>query len=247
MVGDWLSELTGQLHVSASVCFLLSSCALYVFLNHLSTHDLPDCKQIPVPKEAEPGWGLVDDAIEDDPIVPVHGSRNTLLCVCPATGKTLGVVQTLEPKDVDELIILSQKAQRKWAEEQLGGRVKVLKVLLKYILQNKLAISRVACRDSGKTGVDAILGEILVTVEKIRWTIRHGPAALRRDVRPNTNILMAHKRAYVEYEPLGVVAALVSWNYPCKLLSQFDPANCACQSTTLWVQSSLQSTLEMGS
>ena len=70
-----------------------------------------------------------------------------------------------------------------------------------------------ACLDSGKTMVDAQLGEILVTVEKLEWTIKHGEKALRSSRRP-TNLLMAYKRNTVHYEPLGVVAALVSWNYP---------------------------------
>lgn len=61
--------------------------------------------------------------------------------------------------------------------------------------------------------IDASLGEILVTVEKLRWTILHGEKALRPSRRP-TNLLMSYKSNRVEYEPLGVVAALVSWNYP---------------------------------
>jgi acyl-CoA reductase-like NAD-dependent aldehyde dehydrogenase len=61
--------------------------------------------------------------------------------------------------------------------------------------------------------IDASLGEILVTVEKLRWTILHGEKALRPSKRP-TNLLMTYKKNRVEYEPLGVVAALVSWNYP---------------------------------
>ncbi|POR32551.1 Putative aldehyde dehydrogenase-like protein [Tolypocladium paradoxum] len=74
-------------------------------------------------------------------------------------------------------------------------------------------ICRVAALDSGKTLVDAQLGEILVTVEKIQWTLKHGERALRTERRP-TNLLMAYKRNTVRYEPMGVVAALVSWNYP---------------------------------
>ena len=52
-----------------------------------------------------------------------------------------------------------------------------------------------------------------MTAEKLRWTIRHGEAALALSRRP-TNLLMAYKRNTVQYEPLGVVSALVSWNYP---------------------------------
>lgn len=67
-----------------------------------------------------------------------------------------------------------------------------------------------ACLDSGKTKVDALFGEILVTAEKLKWTIEHGEAALKPERRP-TNFLMMYKKNTVQYEPLGVVAACVSW------------------------------------
>lgn len=85
--------------------------------------------------------------------------------------------------------------------------------MLQHVLANQHELCRVACLDSGKTMVDAQLGEILVTAEKLTWTLKHGEAALRPSRRP-TNLLMTYKRNEVWYEPLGVVAALVSWNYP---------------------------------
>lgn len=85
--------------------------------------------------------------------------------------------------------------------------------MLQHILDNQEEICRVACLDSGKTMIDATLGEILVTVEKLRWTLKHGEKALKPSSRP-TNLLMMYKKNKVIYEPLGVVAALVSWNYP---------------------------------
>lgn len=69
------------------------------------------------------------------------------------------------------------------------------------------------CLDSGKTRVDAAFGEILVTAEKLKWTIDHGEKALAPESRP-TNFLMMYKKNMVTYEPLGVVSACVSWNYP---------------------------------
>jgi acyl-CoA reductase-like NAD-dependent aldehyde dehydrogenase len=67
-----------------------------------------------------------------------------------------------------------------------------------------------ACRDSGKTRIDASFGEILTTVEKLKWTIEHGEKALLTSHRP-TNFLMFYKSNQVVYEPLGVIAACVSW------------------------------------
>lgn len=53
----------------------------------------------------------------------------------------------------------------------------------------------------------------MVSVEKLQWTIKHGEKALTSSKRP-TNLLLAYKRNTVVYEPLGVVAACYSWNYP---------------------------------
>jgi acyl-CoA reductase-like NAD-dependent aldehyde dehydrogenase len=80
----------------------------------------------------------------------------------------------------------------------------------RYILENQDAIATVSCLDSGKTKVDASFGEILVTVEKLRWTIEHGERALRPEKRP-TSFLMLYKHNEVIWEPLGTVAACVSW------------------------------------
>ena len=89
----------------------------------------------------------------------------------------------------------------------------MLRTLLKHILEQQEEIVKVCCLDSGKTQVDACFGEILVTVEKLQWTIKHGEKALRPSHRP-ANLLMCYKKNTVRYEPLGVVAACVSWNYP---------------------------------
>lgn len=56
----------------------------------------------------------------------------------------------------------------------------------------------------------------MVTLEKINWIIAHGERALRPSSRPGpSNLLIGMmKNGEVRYEPLGVVAAIVSWNYP---------------------------------
>lgn len=60
--------------------------------------------------------------------------------------------------------------------------------------------------------IDACLGEILVTAEKLKWTIKHGERALRAETRPR-NFLMMYKTNEVRWEPLGIVVACVSWKY----------------------------------
>lgn len=61
--------------------------------------------------------------------------------------------------------------------------------------------------------VDGAFGEVLTTCEKIRWTLDHGEAALRTEYR-SVGMLTLHKTARVEYTPMGVLAAIIPWNYP---------------------------------
>lgn len=60
--------------------------------------------------------------------------------------------------------------------------------------------------------IDAALGEILTTASKMDWLVEHGERYLKPESR-STNWMMIYKSAKVHYEPLGVVAAIVSWNY----------------------------------
>ncbi|KAH6605613.1 aldehyde dehydrogenase [Trichoderma cornu-damae] len=138
---------------------------------------------------------------------------SAIQCYAPATGRFLGLVEPTAADGIDRAVAAAAAAQKAWAGTTFAQRKAVLRSLMKHVMDNAEQICTVACLDSGKTMVDAQLGEILVTVEKIQWTLAHGEEALRPSRRP-TNLLMSYKRNTVHYEPLGVVAALVSWNYP---------------------------------
>ncbi|AEO65120.1 uncharacterized protein THITE_2044375 [Thermothielavioides terrestris NRRL 8126] len=172
----------------------------------LREDDRPIRYTVPSPK--------MPDQVEilDEPSIKVAGST-AVHCYAPATGQFLGLVNPSTPNAIDRAVEQAQAAQTKWAATSFRQRRAVLRSMLQYVLDNQEEICRVSCLDSGKTMVDAQLGEVLVTVEKLQWTIAHGEKALRPSRRP-TNLLMAYKRNTVHYEPLGVVAALVSWNYP---------------------------------
>lgn len=134
-------------------------------------------------------------------------------CSCPADGRVFGDINPKSVDAVDRLVRRAKNAQPEWAKTTFSQRRKVLKTLLKYILDHQDAIIAIACLDSGKTQADAVLGEVMMTAEKIKWTIDHGEKALKAERRP-TNLLMTYKVNEVRWEPLGVIAACVSWNYP---------------------------------
>lgn len=56
------------------------------------------------------------------------------------------------------------------------------------------------------------MGEIIPTCAKADWLIKHGERYLEPEAR-HSSFLTFYKKAEVHFEPLGVVAAIVSWNY----------------------------------
>ncbi|KAJ5757339.1 uncharacterized protein N7511_006033 [Penicillium nucicola] len=141
-------------------------------------------------------------------------NEQLIMSYCPADGRVLGNgIKPATIDDVNDAIRAATAAQREWAKTTFAERRKVLRTLLKYVLDHQDDLVTACCLDSGKTKVDASFGEILVTAEKLKWTIDHGEKALLAERRP-TNFLMMYKKNMVTYEPLGVVGACVSWNYP---------------------------------
>lgn len=184
--------------------------------NRYNKLEAPIKLDIPVPEEAKPHWK--GKRLYHPNLTPRIASDPTKVqCYCPATGQSLGVLPVTGKQEIDKMITNASKAQKVWAKESLFSlRRKLLRTLNNFIVENQREIASVACRDSGKTRLDALMGEIMVTLEKINWIIANGERALRPSQRPGpANLLIGMmKNGEVRYEPMGVVAALVSWNYP---------------------------------
>jgi len=133
-------------------------------------------------------------------------------CVDPATREPLGEVRIDSAEAVDAAVARAKVAQRAWRETSFEERREVLRRLLAYTVDHKDEICLAVQRDSGKTRENALMGEIWPTCEKFRWMIKNGEKHLRPE--PVSSGLLMHKKARLEYHPLGVVAAIIPWNYP---------------------------------
>ncbi|PSR93852.1 Aldehyde/histidinol dehydrogenase [Coniella lustricola] len=202
----WLADSLDRIPHAAWLAIWPLAFLVIVFWYLSGENDKPIRYRVPSPHKPE------REEIISKPSTKVAGT-SAIQCYAPATGQFLGFINAATPSDIDQAIDAAEAAQKKWVSTSFRERRKVLRSMLQYVLDNQEEICRVACVDSGKTMVDAQLGEVLVTVEKLQWTITHGEKALAPSRRP-TNLLMTYKKNMVFYEPLGVVAALVSWNYP---------------------------------
>jgi len=159
-----------------------------------------------------------DDGVKSEPVKGklsiVDPKRPGFIqCYDPSTKQHLGEVKAMTAADVHELCVKAKKAQESWSKTTFAQRRLVLRTIQKYLCAHVEDVCRVASRDSGKTKVDALLGEVLTTCEKIRTVNEWGELWLRPSYRP-TGPMMVHKSARVEYVPLGIIAPIAPWNYP---------------------------------
>lgn len=157
--------------------------------------------------------------------------RSYITAYAPASAQHLATVPSLTKDEIRERIGMAVVAQKGWKNSSWARRRRVMRSLLAWCVTEMETIAKIASRDSGKTRssqlpppsavspltkppavVDASFGEILTTCEKLRWVIANGEQILKPEQR-STPLLLAHKVSKVVFEPLGVVAAIVSWNY----------------------------------
>ncbi|KXZ42649.1 hypothetical protein GPECTOR_127g527 [Gonium pectorale] len=139
--------------------------------------------------------------------------KDVVPCYDPSTMQLLGHLPAMSAAEVRARIARAKDAQKVWRNSSFSQRRKLLRILLKFIIENTETICRVSARDSGKPLLDAILGEVVVTCEKIHWLCNEGERYLRPE-RRSSGIMSFYKSARVEFHPVGVVGAIVPWNYP---------------------------------
>eukprot|EP01026_Neomeris_dumetosa_P080069 TRINITY_DN88189_c0_g2_i2.p1 TRINITY_DN88189_c0_g2~~TRINITY_DN88189_c0_g2_i2.p1 ORF type:complete len:419 (-),score=52.66 TRINITY_DN88189_c0_g2_i2:23-1249(-) len=143
----------------------------------------------------------------------IHDKDGQISCYDPSTMKFLGYMPAMNRQEVAEVVQKARDAQKIWKNSSFKQRAKLLNIMKRFILENQETICRVASRDSGKPKVDAAFGEILVTLEKIDWTVREGKKWIEKETR-TVGKMVFYKKCWVQYEPLGVIGAIVPWNYP---------------------------------
>ena len=161
---------------------------------------------------------LLDDGIKGEPCnscdqLILRGEPNVIQCYDPSTKQRLGKAINMTSNDVDDIIKKAKIAQEEWKQTTFAQRRIVLRTIQKFITSHVEDICRVSARETGKPKIDAALGEVITTCEKIRTICEWGELWLQREYRP-TGPMMMHKTAWVEYVPLGVIVAIAPWNYP---------------------------------
>ncbi len=161
--------------------------------------------------------GAIDfprSAFIDGKFVPGRGAK--LDTINPATGKTLTSIASCNAADVDLAVGKAREAfdQGRWARLHPAERKDVLIRLCKLITRNRRELAVMESLDSGKPILDCETIDIPETINTLKW---HAEAADK--IYDQTAPAGEDAVAMIVREPVGVVAAVLPWNFPLLMLA----------------------------
>lgn len=145
--------------------------------------------------------------------------------VNPATGEIVGEVESTAVNQIGRIISDARTAQSDWSALPLGTRAGILRKFGELLLSRRKIVTELMSKENGKPLVEAYASEIIPSLSFIKYYASKSGKMLRQR-RVEIGIpLLKTKKAYVRYEPLGVVGIISPWNYPLMLpLGQIIPA-----------------------
>ncbi len=133
----------------------------------------------------------------------------------PATAEVLGSVPAMTREDTRAAVEAAQEAYAGWRERTAKERAKLLRAWYELIMQHQEDLARLMTAEQGKPLVES-RGEIAYGASFIEWFAEEGKRAYG-DVIPTPQ---ADRRLVVIKEPVGVVAAITPWNFPCAMITR---------------------------
>jgi len=123
--------------------------------------------------------------------------------------KKLGRVKVSSLEEIKEKVFLANKAKSVWKNTEVKERVKLLKPLYQEFLRRKKEIALLVTREIGKP-ISEALNDLEWDKAYFENFLNNGEKYLKEEITfKDKNSL--HK---VVYEPIGVAAVIVPWNFP---------------------------------
>jgi phenylacetaldehyde dehydrogenase len=131
----------------------------------------------------------------------------------PSTGAKINQVQSAGPVDVDAAVAAARKAFEAgpWPKMKPDERAKLLWRLADLIESEQQSIAEIEVMDNGKPIRDALAADLPSAIDCLRYT-SGWCTKINGEAIPMS--LPGSWHAYTVREPVGVVAAIVPWNFP---------------------------------
>ncbi|MDB5040346.1 MAG: Succinate semialdehyde dehydrogenase Sad [Candidatus Eremiobacteraeota bacterium] len=126
----------------------------------------------------------------------------------PATGEVLESYEQHDPGAIDEMFGRAHGQAQRWRETPFAERAKRMRGAALTLRDQKSKLASLATREMGKP-----IAEAEAEVEKCAWACdwfaENGERLLRAEEIPS-----GATRSYVAFRPLGVLLAIMPWNFP---------------------------------
>ena len=152
--------------------------------------------------------------IDGRPVAPESGE--TFETMMPATGEVLAEIAACGPEDVERAVASARRAFDKghWSRLAPAERKKVLQRFADLIESNLLELARLDAVDAGKPIADCEELDLPDVVHTIRWYAEALDKVFGKVSPTGSDAL-----ALITSEPIGVVAAVLPWNFPSATLA----------------------------
>jgi acyl-CoA reductase-like NAD-dependent aldehyde dehydrogenase len=138
----------------------------------------------------------------------------TIKSVNPATGAVLRQIDCASDADVRASVERARRAQPQWNALGIERRIEILRRLQRVLFDRKTEVARAITEEAGKPYVEALLTEVLIVLDSVRFLVENAFGFLRDEVVPHGNPAMKAKRGRILREPHGVIGIISPWNYP---------------------------------
>lgn len=126
----------------------------------------------------------------------------------PATGE---VLQTYEPhtgQEIAQRLQQAAQAQQQWSAWSIQERVQGLQRIADALEKRTEALALLMTREMGKP-IGQSRSELKKCVLNLRYYAENGPAMIADEL-----VETEGRKSYIRYQPLGVVLAIMPWNFP---------------------------------
>jgi succinate-semialdehyde dehydrogenase/glutarate-semialdehyde dehydrogenase len=131
-----------------------------------------------------------------------------IIAVNPATDELIASFDAFGPDEVEMALAEAHEAFLEWRARPMGERSVPMRALARLLRERAESYARLATLEMGKP-----IGEARAEIEKCAWACEHfavaGPGYLADEV-----IRSNARRSLVAFQPLGVVLAVMPWNFP---------------------------------
>jgi succinate-semialdehyde dehydrogenase/glutarate-semialdehyde dehydrogenase len=132
----------------------------------------------------------------------------SFVAINPASGEEIARFDAHGAKEIDAMLDAANEAFDKWSQVPVNERIHFMERCAELLEGEVPVIAQLMTSEMGKTFASA-KGEVAKCASLLRYYVEHAPALLETE-----SITTSGTRSGVRYEPLGVILAIMPWNFP---------------------------------